>query len=422
MIRPGRPYNSLKEYNKDTYYLREGAHIEFIGKGSAALDLIGREMTPELYQNLKSANDSNGLPLTKNAGTEDHRTGYDLPFSPHKSVSLAYFYGNDKQKEDILSSHNIAVRKVADYIERNLIQYRMSGGKVFQRTDNMVAAHFNHFVSRDLDPQLHSHLVIFNMVRNEDGKWYSLSGDMIHESRLITEMYHTELAMNLKEKGYGVEWVKCGKMTAAKISGVSDQAIEIHSKRSKAIRKREKTMMKEFPNATPEELRNMAVLDTRAPKKIVNMLAVEAACRAELTGHGIDPDTMSNLRKEVRLLTVQEKESAARKFIDLAIKHIAEREMVFTKNEVLKYALDFSRDQCGTGCLEKAFLENDSLHRIGILTDRVGGRRTKEDRFTTKELAADEKFAVQLTWEHNKQEMGIISKKEVVRFIKVYEK
>lgn len=431
-VHPGRPYNRMSDYNKDTYYLKEGAHLEFIGKGAEDLGLMNLQMTDELYHNLASGKGLDGSPLTRSAAeAEDgkkHRTGFDLPFSPDKSVSLAHFYGDEEQKKAILDAHNNAVRSCAEYIEQNLVQFRKSGGKVYETSQTMVASHINHFISRDKDPQLHSHLVIYNLTQDKNGNWYSLDGDMLYNTKLLTEMYNTELAMGLKEKGFDTMWVKTGTTTAVRIEGVSEEAMEVHSKRKTSIKAMEnnpdfqKMIQDKYAGATKSEIRKIAVLETRKFKEIADMVLIEKNCRADLLKAGIDPESMKSIRTPgIKIEPLELREQKAKDFISLAIKHITEREMVFTKNDVLTHALDFARDKCGKKDLEKAFEMNDDLYKIGILTDRKHGGTSKEYRYSTKELANEERFAVELTWQYNREDKVIIDKESIKRHIKVFE-
>ena len=64
-----------------------------------------------------------------------------------------------------------------------------------QRT---VAATFRHDTSRNLDPQLHTHAVLANMVRGEDGKWRAMANEVLYRrQKLIGMVYRSELAQGL---------------------------------------------------------------------------------------------------------------------------------------------------------------------------------------------------------------------------------
>lgn len=51
-------------------------------------------------------------------------------------------------------------------------------------TGKMVGAAYTHYTSRNLDPQLHTHLIVAN-VTQLDGKWKALATDYIHKTGFI---------------------------------------------------------------------------------------------------------------------------------------------------------------------------------------------------------------------------------------------
>ena len=59
-----------------------------------------------------------------------------------------------------------AVKTTLDYVEKNCIFTRTGkGGANHLQTDNALFAVFQHDDNRNLDPQLHSHCVIFNQTQ-----------------------------------------------------------------------------------------------------------------------------------------------------------------------------------------------------------------------------------------------------------------
>ena len=70
----------------------------------------------------------------------------------------------------------------------------------------MVAATFRHDTSRNLDPQLHTHAVIANMLQGEGGKWRTMANESLYRAqKLIGMVYRDELARGLDKLGYGIE-------------------------------------------------------------------------------------------------------------------------------------------------------------------------------------------------------------------------
>ena len=98
----------------------------------------------------------------------------------------------------------------------------------------MVAARFTHDTSRNLDPQLHTHAVIANIVQGEDGKWRTMADGGIFRGKMaIGAIYRAELARGLEGIGYGIE--KTHADGRFEISGVSREVIEAFSTRRAEI-------------------------------------------------------------------------------------------------------------------------------------------------------------------------------------------
>ena len=124
----------------------------------------------------------------------------DLTFSAPKSVSLL-----SHVDPRIEAAHNRAVERTIKEIERHYAHTRVSqeGEMRTVRTDNMVIARFNHYESRELDPQLHSHCVLMNLTQGEDGKWRSIeTGDLFKNQLYSSQYYRNELSRELTQLGY----------------------------------------------------------------------------------------------------------------------------------------------------------------------------------------------------------------------------
>ena len=97
----------------------------------------------------------------------------------------------------------------------------------------MVAATFRHETSRNLDPRLHTHTVIANMVRGEDGRWRTMANERLYASE-IGAMYRNELAREV-----GVLGRRIGKTHADgcfKIAGIPRKVAEAFSTRRAEIK------------------------------------------------------------------------------------------------------------------------------------------------------------------------------------------
>src|SRR5438046_69850 len=157
------------------------------------------------------------------------RIYFDFVCSPPKSVSIPAVTMNDSR---IIDAHKeasgIALRELEQFAAA-----RISKGGIEDRdrvTCNLVGAGFVHTTSRSLDPQLHTHFVLFNATWDtKEQRWKALqTGDMFGALNYGTAVYRNELARRLHQLGYSTR--RTG--TAFEIEGVEPELLERFSKRS----------------------------------------------------------------------------------------------------------------------------------------------------------------------------------------------
>ena len=234
------PSQGASYYERDGYYARDDpAHREasaWAGEGAAALGLAG-SIDPDTFTAILEGRIPDGPQLGKRGkdGEIHHRPGRDVTLSAPKSVSLVALVGGD---ERIVAAHDQAVGKTLAWVERNVIETRLqdpaTGTMIRAGGQKMVAATFRHDTSRNLDPQLHTHCVIANMVQGGDGKWRTMVNDGLYRNKMaIGAIYRAELAHGLKDLGYGID--KTHSDGRFEIAGVSREAIQAFSTRRAEI-------------------------------------------------------------------------------------------------------------------------------------------------------------------------------------------
>ena len=229
-------------YERDGYYAKDDPeHREasaWAGKGAEDLGLKG-PVDPEVFRAVLEGKvpDGSGTELGRRGkdGEILHRPGRDLTFSAPKSVSIAALVGGDGR---IVEAHDRAVRATLTWVEKNAAETRMKDPATGQmgRVGNqkIVAATFRHDTSRNLDPQLHTHAVLANMVKGEDDKWRSMANERLYGSKmLLGALYRSELAASLTRLGYEIE--KTHADGRFEIGGVSRDTIEAFSTRRAEI-------------------------------------------------------------------------------------------------------------------------------------------------------------------------------------------
>jgi conjugative relaxase-like TrwC/TraI family protein len=122
--------------------------------------------------------------------------GYDLVFSPAKSVSLLWALGGDEARQAIETAHNEAIAETITFLEKNAAYTRRGpqGVRQINVEHGLVATQFRHYDSRAGDPQLHDHVVIANKVMGTDGKWSSLDGRTLYKMGVAaSETYNAKV-------------------------------------------------------------------------------------------------------------------------------------------------------------------------------------------------------------------------------------
>ncbi|PVE15254.1 MobF family relaxase, partial [Arthrobacter sp. Bz4] len=122
--------------------------------------------------------------------------GYDLVFSPAKSVSLLWALGGDEARKAVEAAHNEAIKETITFLENNATYTRRgkNGVRQIDVDGGLVATQFRHYDSRAGDPQLHDHVVIANKVMGVDGKWSSLDGRTLYKMGVAaSETYNAKV-------------------------------------------------------------------------------------------------------------------------------------------------------------------------------------------------------------------------------------
>ena len=181
-----------------------------------------------------------GGKLTRNAGSERRSAGLDLTFSADKSVSALWAIADPELRSEIERAHNDAARVALEETVLRHCAYtriRNRDGEIEVLPADIAAAMFQHGTSRDNDPQLHTHCVIFNAARtHRDGKYRALHQHPVYTwMKAAGAVYRNTLAWSLQDRlGIRMEqYGKDGEFT--RITGMPEHLIGHWSKRRAAI-------------------------------------------------------------------------------------------------------------------------------------------------------------------------------------------
>jgi conjugative relaxase-like TrwC/TraI family protein len=125
--------------------------------------------------------------------------GYDLTFSPVKSVSTLWAVADPAVAAAIERAHQAAVKDALAFIEKHALFTRTGPQGIRQvNVRGLVAAAFTHRDSRAGDPDLHTHVAVANKVQTLDGRWLSIDGRVLFKANVAaSETYNTALEQHL---------------------------------------------------------------------------------------------------------------------------------------------------------------------------------------------------------------------------------
>jgi len=213
--------------------------------------------------------------------------GFDLTFSPSKSISTAWALADADTKATIFACHRRAIEVVLTYAEGKIFHSRSGrNGVVQEDVEGVVATAFTHWDSRAGDPQLHDHVVVANRARSvSDGQWRTLDSRGLFKSVVMLGELHQGILADLLTQELGWDWDERSRRHSDRIrwevAGVPETLLAEFSQRAAAIEERKELLIPAFvaahgrqPSTTEIiKLRQRATLETR-PAKVHRPLAV----------------------------------------------------------------------------------------------------------------------------------------------------
>jgi len=205
--------------------------------------------------------------------------GFDLTFTPVKSVSVLWALGDDDTRRMVEKAQEDAIRDSVSYLEKNAIATRVGTNGIAQVDvkGGLMATSFRHHDSRLGDPNLHHHVVVSNKVQDAQGNWKTIDGKLLHRTAVaVSEHYNTRLQANLEAQGVVFEARAANGSTqpVMEVKAVPTELTRLFSKRSEGIRDSLKELRQEYETRhghTPDQaalvkLAQAATLDTRPDK------------------------------------------------------------------------------------------------------------------------------------------------------------
>jgi conjugative relaxase-like TrwC/TraI family protein len=235
----------------------------------------------------------------------DSPAGRDFVFSAPKSASLLWAFGDQQTKRVVENAHNIAVeRSVELFLSQAMFERCGKGGKTLRFADG-AAALFTHVATRAAvhddgsrfpDPNLHSHVVVPDLVINAErrlkvaytavwGRWIMALG----------AWYHACLAYQLRAAGF--------KLTARggnglfQVEGIDQNWVAAFSARTEGAKLRARLHRNE---KVAKQAQEHDLLEMRSPQA---SFVAEALYKQWLTHkerHGVDVSGVERLANEAQ--------------------------------------------------------------------------------------------------------------------------
>lgn len=130
--------------------------------------------------------------------------GFDLTFSPVKSVSTLWAIAEPSVAAKIELAHQAAVKDALSFVEKSALFTRAGANGVRQvDVTGLVATAFTHRDSRAGDPDLHTHVAVANKVQvlepdGTPGRWLAIDGRVLYKAAVAaSETYNTALEKHL---------------------------------------------------------------------------------------------------------------------------------------------------------------------------------------------------------------------------------
>lgn len=322
-------------------------------------------ITKESYQDFADLINQN----LKGNATGNQRAGFDITFSPSKSIDVIYAVANDELKKSILQAQDRAVNLALEKASR-YITYRMrnENGREHFQNNGLAIAKFQHLSNRNEEIKIHTHCFIANQTINSKGELVSIDNKQLYDNqKLITQIYHQELFQELQKLGFQSEVLDIQK-DILEIKGVTQEARNSISTRTAEIEKwlleNRKELLKKYPNANESQLRQIATLETRNYKQshsYSELEEIELRNKNLVEATGFTKETIQEIKN---LEKSNQKILSLDELTQKAAQLTTEHESTFTNEEILSRAIKLNAIQSYTydlSTLENAVLNSDII-------------------------------------------------------------
>jgi conjugative relaxase-like TrwC/TraI family protein len=244
----------------------------------------------------------------RQAGADGRRAGgIDLTFSAPKSVSAVWALGSEQQRAGVELAHGRAVSRALEHLRGEVAVVREgAGGRVLSPARDVLAAEFRHTTARGVaggeapDPQLHSHVVVTGVVRQDEQFAAVASRPLFRAARELGAFYRGALAEELQGQGYEIVAGTGRGGRYFEVAGISESAREALSGRSREVWLAAERFRARYGRAPErDELRNVK-LENRQAKTPQNRPELQATWEQRAAGQHVDRAHVEGLQSGQR--------------------------------------------------------------------------------------------------------------------------
>ncbi len=401
---PDENRNKEKQVGAVDDYYSQGSNktpSRWIGSAAEALGLSGPVDRDDHLRTLQGFDPRTGEVLVQKAG-ENRRYAIDLTFSAPKSVSIAWAVGDEEVKKGLEAAQDRAVEKTLAFIEEKFALGRRGSaieGTITKEQVKLLAAAYRHGSSRELDMQVHTHLMLQNLGLRADGTWGALNEKELFEWKLsLGAIYRAELASEIdKGLGFGIE----ADRDYFRLAGIPKELEEEFSKRRVQIEAAlaEKGL---FGGKASE----VAALDTRKGKEVLDAEVLRDQWMKIAAEAGITAESLQVLR------TMEKEPNPDSLSLDRPeiLRRLSSMEAVFGEKDLFRIV--------GVACSQAGWGLDDVKQEVAALLKdpEVVKLRGKDGEiyYTTREMLALEK-EIQSLAQEGKGDMSHILAPEAVK-------
>lgn len=383
--------SAAKKYYSESYYSEGKSTQNYYSEKDQSIGTWGGKAAEKL--NLTHAIDKNDFAdLCDNLNPKNHeqlterknierRVGYDFTFNASKSISLAYTFGNENDKKEILQAFKDSVKETMSEIETGMqTRVRQKGQNENRETGNIIYGEFTHFTSRPVDgipdPHLHSHCFIFNATFDDkEQKWKAGEfGQIKKDAPYYESVFHATLAHKLQSMGYEIEKTQNG----FELKGIARETIDKFSRRTTEIEN-----LAAEKNITDDKMKSKLGALTREGKRESVPEQEQASNWNQRFTEG-EKESIQALKKSG--FAGEKKNDDFSIVSDAAVKyslnHHLERKSVTTDKEILMTAIRHSIGESTPKAIKNAFEEQH---------DVIAVKEHHQTFVTTKDALQEEK-------------------------------